>query len=139
MSRNTGGVSGRILSMRTLREIGSSSCCVALTPSYSCLLGRPTSIDASTVDTKYAAVDGLVYRELISRPPSNIDLRDLSIDHDTKPKPLEEPTFATYLILRYKLGLVVAKVGAAWKRGYKISLQADDGPFPETAGRDDLS
>ncbi|WWD21666.1 hypothetical protein CI109_106152 [Kwoniella shandongensis] len=62
---------------------------------YSCLLGRPPSIDTTCVDTQ---------------PPSNLDLSDLRENKNTKPKPFSEPTFATYLILRHGLGCIVAKI-----------------------------
>lgn len=46
------------------------------------------------------------------RPPSNLDLADLADNNGTPPeaKPYDEPTFATYLILRRSLGQIVAKV-----------------------------
>lgn len=66
------------------------------------------------------------------RPPSNIDLRELEprpasssppINRPTA-KDLEQPTFATYLILRRKLGEIVAKITQHFQnlrdpRGYK--------------------
>ena len=61
---------------------------------YSCLLGRPTSLDPRFSDT---------------RPPRNINLSDILAGQD-QPKSHDEPTFATYLILRRGLGEIVAKV-----------------------------
>ncbi|ORY20832.1 hypothetical protein BCR39DRAFT_554723 [Naematelia encephala] len=63
---------------------------------YSCLLGRPTSISLDCVDTL---------------PPQNINLSTLQADPRASPQPMSEPTFATYLILRRRLGEIVAKVG----------------------------
>ncbi|WVR04770.1 hypothetical protein IAU60_001782 [Kwoniella sp. DSM 27419] len=68
---------------------------------YSCLLGRPTSIDENCVDTL---------------PPSNLHLGDLKADKSAVPRPLSEPTFATYLILRRALGLIVAKMTNQFQR-----------------------
>lgn len=63
---------------------------------YSCLLGRPVSINPDFYDTK---------------EPSNIDLSSL-INADTAPpsKPLDEPTFATFLILRSRLAGIVSQI-----------------------------
>lgn len=46
------------------------------------------------------------------RPPSNLDLADFAEagSRAPEPKPYDEPTFATYLILRRSLGEIVAKV-----------------------------
>ncbi|KIR54550.1 nuclear protein [Cryptococcus gattii Ru294] len=68
---------------------------------YSCLLGRPTSIDSACVDTL---------------PPSNLDLLDLLEDKLAKPKPMTEPTFGTYLLLRRRLGDIVAKITHHFQR-----------------------
>ncbi|KAK4684431.1 hypothetical protein P7C73_g5751, partial [Tremellales sp. Uapishka_1] len=62
---------------------------------YSCLLGRPASIDASCVDTL---------------PPLNIDLQDLAADPKARALPMDHPTFATYLILRKGLADIVFKI-----------------------------
>lgn len=61
---------------------------------YSCLLGRPPSIAPEFYDTK---------------EPSNIELSTL-LDVDVAPpaRPLDEPTFATFLILRKRLADIVA-------------------------------
>ncbi|OCF45779.1 nuclear protein [Kwoniella heveanensis CBS 569] len=68
---------------------------------YSCLLGRPTSINESCTDTL---------------PPSNLNLDDLKNDKTAVAKPMTEPTFATYLILRGGLGRLVAKVTQHFQR-----------------------
>lgn len=61
---------------------------------YSCLLGRPAAISAEFYDNK---------------EPSNIDLSDLiGADKPPPEKPLDEPTFATFLILRKRLADIVA-------------------------------
>lgn len=48
--------------------------------------------------------------KLIARPPSNINMDDLRRDAACKPNSLEQPTYGTYLLLRYKLGVIVARV-----------------------------
>ncbi|WWC86725.1 uncharacterized protein L201_001603 [Kwoniella dendrophila CBS 6074] len=68
---------------------------------YSCLLGRPTAIDSNFADTL---------------PPSNIELEALKEDKKALPRPMLEPTFATYLILRRGLGCIVAKVTQHFQR-----------------------
>nr|XP_019046958.1 hypothetical protein I302_03564 [Kwoniella bestiolae CBS 10118]OCF25888.1 hypothetical protein I302_03564 [Kwoniella bestiolae CBS 10118] len=68
---------------------------------YSCLLGRPTAIDPNFADTL---------------PPSNIELEALKEDKKALPRPMSEPTFATYLILRRGLGCIVAKVTQHFQR-----------------------
>ncbi|WVN89314.1 uncharacterized protein L203_104536 [Cryptococcus depauperatus CBS 7841] len=68
---------------------------------YSCLLGRPTSIKSSCVDTL---------------PPSNINLPDILRNKQVKPRPMSEPTFGTYLILRRGLGEIVAKITHHFQR-----------------------
>ena len=89
--RNTDAVCGRILFTPMLREFDR----VPANDSYSCLLGRPTCLDPRFSDT---------------RPPSNLDLPDLLQDKSAQPKDKDEPTFATYLILRKSLGEIVARV-----------------------------
>ncbi|BEI81893.1 hypothetical protein CcaverHIS002_0210530 [Cutaneotrichosporon cavernicola] len=63
---------------------------------YSCLLGRPVSINPNFYDTK---------------EPSNVELSSL-LNSDTMPrsKPLDEPTFATFLILRNRLAGIVSQI-----------------------------
>ncbi|KAK8847577.1 hypothetical protein IAR55_005436 [Kwoniella newhampshirensis] len=68
---------------------------------YSCLLGRPTSIDPTCVDT---------------RPPSNLEMKILRENKNAQPQPISEPTFATYLILRHGLGCIVAKITQHFQR-----------------------
>lgn len=68
---------------------------------YSCLLGRPTSIDSACVDTL---------------PPSNLNLVDLLENKLAKPRPITEPTFGTYLLLRRRLGDIVAKITHHFQR-----------------------
>ncbi|WVQ79880.1 hypothetical protein IAT38_001980 [Cryptococcus sp. DSM 104549] len=68
---------------------------------YSCLLGRPTSIDEKSVDTL---------------PPSNLELSDILRNKNAKPKPLSEPTYGTYLLLRWGLGNIVAKITQHFQR-----------------------
>lgn len=69
---------------------------------YSCLLGRPPSISPEFYDT---------------HEPSNIELSSLiDVDVAPPPKPLEEPTFATFLILRKRLADIVAKVVNQFQR-----------------------
>jgi len=46
----------------------------------------------------------------MSRPPSNIDMDSLRADAKAQPKPMDEPTYGTYLLLRQKLGVIVARV-----------------------------
>ena len=46
-------------------------------------------------------------------PPSNIDIKDLVSGHRVGPRPVDEPTFATYVILRRRLGEIVAKVSCS--------------------------
>jgi hypothetical protein len=48
--------------------------------------------------------------KLTVRPPSNIDIDSLRADPKAKPKPMDEPTYGTYLLLRQKLGVIVARV-----------------------------
>jgi hypothetical protein len=48
--------------------------------------------------------------KLTLRPPSNIDIDSLRADPKAKPKPMDEPTYGTYLLLRQKLGVIVARV-----------------------------
>jgi len=48
--------------------------------------------------------------KLTLRPPSNIDIDSLRADPKAKPKPIDEPTYGTYLLLRQKLGVIVARV-----------------------------
>jgi hypothetical protein len=52
--------------------------------------------------------------KLTGRPPSNIDIDSLRADPKAKPKPMDEPTYGTYLLLRQKLGVIVARVSHAW-------------------------
>ncbi|ORY27664.1 fungal-specific transcription factor domain-domain-containing protein [Naematelia encephala] len=67
---------------------------------YSLVLGRPPSISDSYTDTL---------------PPSNVELSDLapypnpSIPTPT-PKPIDEPTTATYLILRKSLAQIIGRI-----------------------------
>ncbi|RXK39216.1 hypothetical protein M231_03573 [Tremella mesenterica] len=68
---------------------------------YSCLIGRPTSINQDCVDT---------------HPPLNLDLGEISPDGPASPKLMDIPTFATYLILRHRLGLIVAKITNHFQR-----------------------
>ncbi|ODN79510.1 hypothetical protein L202_03476 [Cryptococcus amylolentus CBS 6039] len=87
---------------------------------YSCLLGRPTSIDEESVDTL---------------PPSNTDLPDILENKAIKPKPWSEPTYSTYLILRRGLGQIVAKITKQFQHlqgqtGYK-DVEAIDAELKE--------
>jgi hypothetical protein len=69
---------------------------------YSCLLGRPVSINPDFYDTK---------------EPSNIELSAL-VDVDTAPppKPLDKPTFATFLILRNRLAGIVSQIATQFQK-----------------------
>ncbi|KLT39784.1 hypothetical protein CC85DRAFT_250611 [Cutaneotrichosporon oleaginosum] len=63
---------------------------------YSCLLGRPVSINPEFYDTK---------------EPSNIELSSLvGVDVAPPSNPLDEPTFATFLILRNRLASIVSQI-----------------------------
>lgn len=93
--------------MRMLRELISSPHCADC--SYSCLLGRPTSIDLNCVDTLYVNHPRRHHAH-VPRPPSNIDIDMLRANPSTLPRPATEPTYGTYLMLRFRLGIIVAKV-----------------------------
>lgn len=68
---------------------------------YSCILGRPPTIDVRFYDTQ---------------PPSNINLEDLvGVTLPAASKPLDEPTFATYLILRKQLADIVIEIVTAFQ------------------------
>jgi hypothetical protein len=95
--------------MRMERGSTPMSSMIEANDSYSCLLGRPTSVDMSCVDTLYA-LPLRPYAQTDSRPPSNIDIDSLRADPKSKPKPMDEPTYGTYLLLRQKLGVIVARV-----------------------------
>jgi len=79
---------------------------------YSCLLGRPTALDPRFYDTKCVFASPRGCNGVHDRSPSNLDLAVL--ENGTRAseveKPYDEPTFATYLILRRSLGEIVAKL-----------------------------
>lgn len=66
---------------------------------YSLILGRPPSIGDSYTDTQ---------------PPSNVELRDFNILFSSapppQPRPLSEPTTATFLILRRSLSTIIGRI-----------------------------
>lgn len=68
---------------------------------YSCLIGRPPTIDPMFYDTLL---------------PSNINMYELEHSATLKSKPLSEPTFATYLILRKRLADIVARIVRSFQR-----------------------
>lgn len=68
---------------------------------HSLLLGRPLTIDARFYDTEL---------------PSNINIDDIvGVTLPTASKPYEEPTFATFLILRHKLADIVFEMISAFQ------------------------
>jgi len=79
----------------------------------SCLVGIPLSIDPATYDV--LTVNNINLQDLVALSAASGDITEIPS------RPLEEPTFATYLIFRRKLATIVARMVSLFQKVKKGS------------------